>query len=1494
MDEAAGSIAGEQRYTLLREVARGGMATVYLATDSRHGRQVALKVMEESLVGPLGADRFLREIEIVARLTHPHIVPLYDSGELQLESSGSTPRPFYVMPFIAGESLRQRLSRTGPFPLDAVVRIVREVASALDYAHREGVIHRDIKPENIMLAEGHALVADFGIARAVAEASGTLSGVAGLTQVGTIVGTPAYMAPEQGSGDAVDARTDQYSLACVAFELLTGAPPFTAPNAMGLLAQHMTAAPPSLSGFIDVPAHVEAALHRALAKVPGQRFASAAELADAMLPARSGSWTPAPRALSRPTLSQAGERRHATVVATAIADYETLVERLAPNELDCLVATVRRLATEVAAAHGGTLNHFEPDDAMLLFGIPTSHEDDAVQAVRAVLQLHEQVRAAAEADPAWNEAGVGMRSALHTGVVVAQELTGGDRAYRITGVARDHAIRLAALAEVNTVVASADSHRLVAPFVRAVPGPPAAIGSGTPMPTFRIVAESDVYTRLEAAERAGLTPFAGRGKELRTLEEQLGALRDGEGGVVAIIGEAGSGKSRLLHELRRRLRLGTSSLVVGRCDAHGTTTPYLPFVQVARDILGIAGEGGASMSDGDVASRVVAIEPSLDEHLPLYFLFLGNASARYPIPRHLQGEQLQAAMRQALMDLIARFAIERPCVLLLEDWHWADEASRAALDALMSATAESRLLVIVTSRPEGGVDLSAHDGGTVLNLGPLSVDASAEIVRGVFAAERVSSTLARRLHERTGGNPFFLEESCQSLREEGAVVVRDGEAVALNESGRLQLPASVQAVIRSRLDRLAPEAREILRVASVIGREFPRPVLAELADPSLDLDEGLQTLQGSGLIQRVGVVPQLSYRFKHVLTREVAYDTLLEHQRRTLHAAVVPIIERLYPGQADEFLERLAHHSAGAAAWLAAAAYGVRSAERSGALSQFADALAMLDRAEGWVVRASDGDSRVQLLVDVLLRQERLCESLGLRSRQVSIVERLIALLAPRGKSAKLAEAYLRQGDLYTLLRRFDEADGALAQAYEMSVTCVDRKGERNALRSLGLLRTHEDRLDEAVDATRAALAMDLELGETTAAAGAMISLGNIYRNLGRFDEALAVLEEARRCVTVEDDPAKWVMATTLIGRTYRETGDVDRALPYLEHALAVAVEHQIPFVVGFVMPGIAHIQLAQDRTEEALATYRQLADISRRDRHAEGLAQALRGLGEVLVGLERFAEATPPLREAAALFEQLEDRDAKCAVEQRLAAAYEHVGEGELARQTWTQVRLHHQATANVAGESASLEALGRCARTEGDRPEAIANYRHAIAAADSLGDVRRLASLHNTLGLLHWESGQIPEALVSYTAALTRSRQGGDLVHEGLLLNTVAATLLRLGRTEEARASLEAAIGVNRETGERRLEAHSHATLGDVLLAAGQPSEARAAYEQSLALRPGFGDRRGEGWMHERIARSWQAENRPAEAAASAADATIIAVETADGVLLDAITRILANSNH
>src|SRR5688572_3631030 len=315
-----------ERYAIERELGAGGMATVYLAHDVRHDRKVAIKVLRPELAAVIGAERFLSEIRTTANLQHPHILPLFDSGVLENKDEGRgtrdeggaasslVPGPssflYYVMPLVEGISLRDRLSREKQLPITEAVRIAAEVASALDYAHRHGVIHRDIKPENILLHDGRALVADFGIALAASKAGSRM------TETGMSLGTPQYMSPEQAMGEReLDARSDVYALGCVTYEMLSGEPPFSGPTAQAIVAKVMTAEPAELTVLRrTIPHHVADAVHTALQKLPADRFDSARAFAEALGGAAGGGTSRSTRAGATAPIA----RRSGIPVVTAL------------------------------------------------------------------------------------------------------------------------------------------------------------------------------------------------------------------------------------------------------------------------------------------------------------------------------------------------------------------------------------------------------------------------------------------------------------------------------------------------------------------------------------------------------------------------------------------------------------------------------------------------------------------------------------------------------------------------------------------------------------------------------------------------------------------------------------------------------------------------------------------------------------------------------------------------------------------------------------------------------------------------------------------------------------------------------------------------------------------------------------------------------------------------------------------------------------------------
>lgn len=1469
-------------YRLVSLLGSGGMGEVYLARDTKLDRPVAIKFLSPELsVEGDRLRRFHREAQAASSLNHPHIVVVHDFGEMD-------GRPYIVTEFVEGDTLRRHLA-DGPLPAREAIDLSMQIAGALAAAHARGLVHRDIKPDNIMVRpDGYVKVLDFGLAKlAPPDSAQAGHGRDSRTHAGVVMGTPRYMSPEQARGLDVDARSDVWSLGVVLYEMVAGRPPYEGATPADAIAAMLATDPVPLDARAPhAPPALTAIVHRATRRDRAERYANAGEMLDdlrrlAAQLAGPAAGTATPGATDEDAdemLPGAGERRRAVVLVTVVSEYASLVERLAAPALDAAIARIRAAAVDAMRRHGGIVNQSIGEEIVALFGIPAAHEDDDLRAVRAAAELHARAREIGRTLGDAPGVHLELQSGLHAGSMVVQRLREGPRRYAVTGAPVQTAARLAAAAQPGALLISPECQRRVAPFVRTAPSAAVSVRpDAPPIAPHAVIGESGLDNRLESPDRGGLTPYSGRTDELRTLQARVERARHGEGGLVLVVGEAGAGKSRLLHELRAHASSSDLRVVQGRCRAYGGITSYLPFVEALHGALGLKDLGDAAPGVDAVVARVRAIEASLEPFIPLYLHLLSLQSDALPVPRHLRGEHLQAAMLDALAAFFTSQAQRAPVLLLLEDWHWADDASRLALLHLREVVAACPLLLIVTTRPDSAGWREAADQALRIDLGPLDYASSLAIMKSVLGVARVPDDLAQRLHERTGGNPFFLEEMCRGLDEAGLVTARGAEAVAAESAETLQLPDSVQAVIRSRLDRLNAEGRELLRVASVIGREFPRRILCDAMGAG-DLAGTIERVKHAGIIQQIRVVPDPVYRFRHVLTQEVTYESLLEHQRKALHEAVGRAMERNPPGSFEQPLELLAHHFSRAELWDEAIDYGLRAASRATELSQFADALSTLERVQDWLLRLPDDPARRDRIADVLLKQERLCETLGMRGRQLQLSGELIALLAPHGASVRLAEAYLRQGDVSTLLKRFDAADRALATSLRMSRERGDAALERNALRSIGLLRWHEGRHAEALSITETALAIDRQRADDLAVVGDLSNLGNILRSLGDYPRALTTLEEALTLAGIAGDPIKRAYILHNIGQVHRALGDVGRALECLQEADESARVHRLPIQRSFHLTSIAHIHLQEGRVDESLRMYREAVDLSRRARHADGLAQSLRMLGEILFGIGHDEEALGHLQEASQLFAQIEDRAAEIVMRRHTAVILERQGRPE-AMAAWEQVRTLALSVGDVQSELDGLEGIARAERRgtpAGDA--ALRRFEEALALASRLGQSGREAALRNTLGILHWERGACEEALAHYEAALRLVRDAGDRVHEGLTLNSIGATLTRLRRYEEARTALEEALAVNRETGERRLEAHGLAALGAVAATLGRLDAAVRYFEDSLSIRRETEDPVGEAWMHLRLAGLEARLGRGADARERAATAARIAAECGD----------------
>lgn len=610
-----------------------------------------------------------------------------------------------------------------------------------------------------------------------------------------------------------------------------------------------------------------------------------------------------------------GERRQATVVFSDLSGYTEMSEKLDPERVQALMGRVRVGAERIVERHGGTVNQFVGDEVMALFGIPTAHENDPRRAVQAALDLHALVRRLSLEFESSLQRPLFLHTGINTGLVVTAGRRTGDLPdersgrFSVTGDTVNTTARLASLAGQDEILLSPATWRLANPyFVTEALEPVSVKGKSLPLRPYRVTGATHVRTRLQASKQVGLSGYAGRAVELDTLRANLDIALKGVGRFVTVSGDAGLGKSRLMHEFREALDRGSVNVLEGRCDPSGQATPYRPFLDALRRGMNLQDQDTPDVMRNKVCLGVLELDPEIEPFLPHFLHLLSIPAPEYPLPSGLGGERLRAEFETALTSLMLASARRTPLVWILEDWHWADEASHSLLERLAAQVAGAPVLLVVLYRANGAEDWGGYAHWQAIDLAPLDADAAAVIARAVFDVKVLPPGLVDVVHERTGGNPYFIEEVCHAWREEGVVTVVDGRAKLSRPLDQIKVPGNVEGVIQSRVDRLGEIERRVLRLAAVIGREFAVGLLEAVSDDAALLEPALQGLARQGLIRQVRASPDAVYQFNHALMRQVVYNIQLLTKRRELHGLVGYAIETLYPERMEEHYEALAHH----------------------------------------------------------------------------------------------------------------------------------------------------------------------------------------------------------------------------------------------------------------------------------------------------------------------------------------------------------------------------------------------------------------------------------------------------------------------------------------------------------------------------------------------------------------------------------------------------------
>jgi class 3 adenylate cyclase/tetratricopeptide (TPR) repeat protein len=629
------------------------------------------------------------------------------------------------------------------------------------------------------------------------------------------------------------------------------------------------------------------------------------------------------------------ERREATLLFADLGGYTEWTAEADVEEVATVMATIKDGAAEIVSSYGGVVNQFVGDEVMAVFGIPSGNDDDPRRAVNAALELHAFVGSPRITRMLSGGRALAFHTGIDTGLVLAQSRDVRDGLFDLKGSTVNRAARLRSEAARDEILVSDSTHRVIAPFFRTEALAPRVLkGLPEPVACFRVQAESETRSPFEVALGRGLTPYVGRLRELAMLEGYLTDASRGEARLVSLAGPPGVGKTRLIHELITRARRRGFTVLRGQCQSYGNIPPFQPFLETLQD-----GVGARDPSEPDgarhVVQRVLELDPALAAHLPVYLYLLSFADPAHPLPESLRGNALRQAVITALGDILIAHARKRPVLVVVEDWHWADEASDALFRRLARATAGHPIIAVVTYRgdqlDEGRRPLSNRH----LVLDHFDARGTSELLRELLKSERLPEGLVDYVHDITGGNPFFIEEVVQSLIDEHVLIGNGSNWLLARPSRELHAPANVQAMVQARIDRLARGDRELLKLAAVIGAEFSLELLEMLCDAAQPLPEVLARLEAAAhIVHRSSA----SYRFKHAIVQEVVYNVLLLQKRRQLHGRLAESIEQRQSERGLEpHYEALAHHYGRSAQRERAAHYAElagRKAERSFSLEQ--------------------------------------------------------------------------------------------------------------------------------------------------------------------------------------------------------------------------------------------------------------------------------------------------------------------------------------------------------------------------------------------------------------------------------------------------------------------------------------------------------------------------------------------------------------------------------
>lgn len=634
-----------------------------------------------------------------------------------------------------------------------------------------------------------------------------------------------------------------------------------------------------------------------------------------------------------------GERKLVTVLFVDVSGFTALSENLDPEDVHQLMDRAFEVMLAEIHRYEGTVNQFLGDGVMALFGAPIAHEDHPLRAVHAALGIQGALAGYRDKLGATRGIDFQVRMGLNTGAVVVGKIGDNLRMdYTAVGDTTNLAARLLALAQPGQALVGEATAKSVEPyFVLEALGKVAVKGKAAPVRAYRVEGARTVRSRLEAESERGLTPLVGRERELALLQDRFEEAQAGRGQVVLVAGEAGIGKSRLLLEFRRHTETAGARWLLGRCVSYGRSISYLQVLDFVRDFVGIK-EGDSSETVLDKVERGIREAGNEVAWTVPFIRALLSLDPGDALVSAMNPGQRRGRTAEAIRALLVQAGTQHPLVLVVEDLHWIDPHSEEVLRVLLEGIAAAPLVVVVTFRPGYAQPFGEQTYYTRITLHALPKSQTAAMVERVLQSSDVPAEVRALIADKAEGNPLFIEELSKALVEDGTLQRVNGGYRLARSLSEVTIPETIQGVIMARIDRLPEASKSALQIASVIGREFTARLVERVATMEREASQALGELRAVELIYEKATYPELAYMFKHALTHDVAYESLLKQRRKTLHRRAGEVIEELYPDRMPEFYETLAWHFVHGEVWPKAAEYLIRAAGKARGRFAYAEA----------------------------------------------------------------------------------------------------------------------------------------------------------------------------------------------------------------------------------------------------------------------------------------------------------------------------------------------------------------------------------------------------------------------------------------------------------------------------------------------------------------------------------------------------------------------------